>query len=65
MPASAGGLFGSVMWVEFVGGFDGIDVHDTAVSSVASKNTEAIVRGQQADRCVPIRNPRTLSLTER
>jgi hypothetical protein len=53
------------MWVEFVGGFDGIDVHDTAVSSVASKNTEAIVRGQQADLCVPIRNLRTLSLTER
>jgi hypothetical protein len=32
------------MWVELVVGFDGIDVHDTAMSDVASISTEAIVR---------------------
>jgi hypothetical protein len=51
-PTFAGGLFGTVMWVEFVVGFDGIDEHDTAMSDVASKNTEAIVRERQADQCV-------------
>ena len=39
-------------WVEFVVGFDGIYVHDTAMSDVANNNTEAIVREQQADRYV-------------
>ena len=36
-------------------GFDGIAVHDAATSNAASDSTKAIVREQEANRCVSIK----------